>query len=66
MLLNVDYVKELIREKGWSERKLAMKAGISHATVSRIINGKRRAGVRAITGIRKAFPEEPKEKLFNL
>jgi transcriptional regulator with XRE-family HTH domain len=66
MLLNVDYIEELIRKKGWSERKLAMKAGVSSATISRIITGKRGTGTRSLIGIMKAFPEEPIERLFIL
>ncbi|MFL0248107.1 helix-turn-helix domain-containing protein [Candidatus Clostridium stratigraminis] len=66
MLLNVKYLITLIEKKGWSERQLAMKCGLSSATVSRIISGKRGAGSKALVGIRKAFPNEPIEKLFFL
>lgn len=66
MILNVDSVKELVGKKGWSERELARRSGLSIATVSRIFSGKRGAGTRAIIGIRKAFPNEPIEKLFFL
>jgi transcriptional regulator with XRE-family HTH domain len=64
MELNVRYVEELIKKRGWSERQLAMKSGLSSATISRIIAGKRGAGKRALTGIRKAFPDEPFERLI--
>ncbi|MDR3597046.1 helix-turn-helix transcriptional regulator [Clostridium sp.] len=66
MLLNVKYLQILMKKKGWSERQLAMKSGLSSATVSRIISGKRGAGTRALVGIRQAFPDEPLEKLFFL
>jgi len=66
LILNVDSVKELVGKKGWSERELARRSGLSIATVSRIFSGKRGAGTRAIIGIRKAFPNEPIEKLFFL
>ena len=66
MFLNLEFLKELIEKKGWSERQLAMKAGLSPATISRIITGKRGAGTRALAGIRKAFPDEPLDKLFFL
>jgi transcriptional regulator with XRE-family HTH domain len=66
MLLNVKYLETLIEKKGWSERQLAMKCGLSSATVSRIISGKRGAGTRALAGIMKAFPNEPLDKLFIL
>lgn len=64
MVLNVEYLKELIRKKGWSEGQVAVKSGLSPATISRIMTGKRGAGAKALAGIRKAFPEEPVEKLF--
>jgi transcriptional regulator with XRE-family HTH domain len=64
LFLNIEYIEELIKKKGWSERQLAIKAGLSSATVSRIIAGKRGAGTRTMAGIRKAFPEEPIERLF--
>lgn len=64
MLLNVEYVHGLLMKKGWSERNLALKSGLSSATISRVMSGKRGAGARTMTGIRKAFPDEPLEKLF--
>jgi transcriptional regulator with XRE-family HTH domain len=66
MELNVRYVEELIKKRGWSERQLAMKSGLSPTTISRVITGKRGAGTRTLTGIRKAFPEEPLDRLFIL
>lgn len=66
MLLNLNYVKELMKEKNWSYRQLSMHSGISIATVSRVMTGKRGAGARTLAGIRKAFPNEPSEKLFFL
>ncbi len=66
MRLNVGYVEELIKKRGWSERQLAMKSGLSPATISRIITGKRGAGTRTLSGIMKAFPNEPLDRLFIL
>lgn len=66
MTLNVEYINELMGKKGWSTHKLAMRAGLSAGTVSRIINGKRGIGARTLEGISKAFPDEPVEKLFIL
>lgn len=64
MFLNLEFLKELIEKKGWSKRQLARESGLSSATISLIINGKRGAGTHALAGIRKAFPEEPLDKLF--
>lgn len=66
MLLNVEYVRQLMKQNGWSERELGRKAGISCATISRVLNNKRGAGARTLAGIRRAFPDEPTSKLFFL
>ena len=66
MFLNLEFLKELIEKNGLSLRQLARKSGLSSATISRIITGKRGAGTRSLAGIRKAFPEEPLDKLFLL
>jgi transcriptional regulator with XRE-family HTH domain len=66
MLLNVEYLTELIKGKSWSERQLASKSGLSSAAISRIITGRRGAGTRDLTGIIRAFSDEPIERLFIL
>lgn len=66
MLLNIEFLKELMMKKGWSINQLALKTGLSSATVSRILTGKRGAGTRTLKGIRRAFPDEPLDKLFFL
>jgi transcriptional regulator with XRE-family HTH domain len=66
MILNTGYLKELMKTKNWSNAELASRSGISAATVSRILAGKRGAGSFTLAAIRKTFPEEPVEKLFYL
>lgn len=66
MRLNVEYLQDILKQKQWSERQFALKTGLSPATVSRILNKKRGAGVKAIGAIRKALPEESLDKLFFL
>jgi transcriptional regulator with XRE-family HTH domain len=66
MIINISYLNSLLEKKDWSERELAKRSGVSSATISRILSGKRGAGSKTIAGIRKAFPEEPLEKLFFL
>lgn len=66
MSLNIECLKEIIKEKGWSERQFALKTGLSSATISRILNNKRGAGVKAMRAIRKALKNVPMEKLFFL
>lgn len=66
MILNIEFLRELMVKKGWSINQLAMRSGLSSATVSRLLTGKRGAGPRTLKGIRKAFPNEPLDKLFFL
>ena len=66
MKLNIEYIKELQAKKGWSNAQLAMRMGISKTHVGRIFSGKRKAGTKVISGIVKAFPNEPLDKLFIL
>lgn len=66
MVLNLEFLKIIMEKKGWSERQLAMRSGLSSATISRILTGKRGAGARTLAGLRKAFPDEPVDKLFFL
>lgn len=63
---NIEYLKQLQDEKGWSNAQLAFKMGVSKAHVGRIFSGKREAGTKVISGIVKAFPNEPLDKLFIL
>ena len=66
MRVNVEYLKELLSERGWSQNKFALKAGVSRATVCRVIKGSRGAGKNMINGMIKVFPDEPISKLFFL
>ena len=63
---NINYIKQLQSEKGWSNAQLAIKMGVSKAHVGRIFSGKREAGTKVISGIIRAFPNESLDKLFIL
>ena len=64
MKINIAYLNELLKKKNWSERKLACKTGLSQATVSRVLSGKRGVGGKTFTAIHKVFPEVPLDMLF--
>lgn len=64
MIPEKDYILMLIKDNGWSIKEFATKAGVSCATVSRWINGKRGAGAELIGGILRVFPEENIKNLF--
>ncbi|EPS51477.1 DNA-binding protein [Clostridium botulinum CFSAN002367] len=61
---NKEYILELVNKNNWSQNKFAKKAGVSNATISRWINGKRGAGSELIAGIIRVFPNESINKLF--
>lgn len=66
MDINKDYVLQLMSEKNISMGHLAKKAGVSTSTISRWLSGKRGAGKQLMSGLYKAFPNEPIDKLFFL
>jgi transcriptional regulator with XRE-family HTH domain len=64
MTVNTEFLKEILAKRNWSMRKLAYKAGVSQATLSRVFNGKRGVGAISFNAIRKTFPDIPLDKLF--
>ena len=56
MTVNTEFLKEILAKRNWSMRKLAYKAGVSQATLSRVFNGKRGVGAKTFNAIRKTFP----------
>lgn len=65
-MLNTEYVKEMMTDKGWTIGQLSQQSGISKAQLSRLLRDRRGAGSKTMRGIIKAFPEADKEKLFFL
>ncbi|EHN13412.1 helix-turn-helix domain-containing protein [Clostridium sporogenes] len=64
MELNSSKIKELMKENNLSQNKLAAKVNVSKGTISRVLNGKRRAGRKVIAGLLKTFPEETVKSMF--
>lgn len=63
---NVKRIKELMAVNQWSSSELARQMGVSRSETTRLLNGKRNGGNKVISGLIKAFPEEPLETLFFL
>jgi transcriptional regulator with XRE-family HTH domain len=63
-MLNIDYIKSLMVSHNMTIGQLAVKFGISKAQLSRLLQKKRGAGSKTITGILKAFPDADKDSLF--
>ena len=66
MELNRRNVIELMKNNKWSPADLARAMGVSPATVSRILNGKRGTGKKVIAGLLNAFPDSSMDELFFL
>lgn len=62
----VDRIKELMAVRRWSASELARQMSVSRSETTRLLNGKRNGGNKVISGLIKAFPEEPLENLFFL
>lgn len=63
---NVDRIKVLMAVRRWSASELARQMGVSRSETTRLLNGKRNGGNKVISGLIKAFPDEPLESLFFL
>lgn len=62
--VNVEFLKNYIKEKELSESEFAILIGVAHSTVNRVLNGKRNAGGKFITGVLNKFPELAFEQVF--
>ena len=61
-----EYIKDRRLNKGWSKRKLALEAGISHTEVHRIENGERKnPSVNILDSLAKALGL-PKEEVLRM
>ena len=57
-------IRELMAVRQWSASELARHMGVSRSETTRLLNGKRNGGNKVISGLIKAFPEEPLDTLF--
>jgi transposase len=62
--VKVDFLSDYIKEKGLSESEFANLIGVAHSTVNRVLNRKRNAGGKFITGVLSNFPELSFEQVF--
>lgn len=60
----IDRIRELMAVRQWSASELARRMGVSRSETTRLLNGKRNGGNKVISGLIKAFPDEPLETLF--
>lgn len=53
------WLEKEIEAKGWTIRELARRAGLTHVTISNVLNGARNPGVDFCLGVAKAFRMPP-------
>lgn len=62
----VERVKQLMMAHHWTASELARRMGVSRSESTRLLNGKRTGGNKVLSGLMRAFPDEPMESLFFL
>ena len=56
-MINIAFLKQLIEEKGMSQKELALSMGLTESCVSRILSGKRSGSLYVLEGLCRAFPD---------
>lgn len=64
MELNIQALKIELRKNVWSQNELARRLNVSKGTVSKVMNGKRKAGRKVVSGIFRTFPQDVLNLLF--
>ena len=55
----VSWLEKELKARGWTMRELARRAGLTHVTISNVLNGTRNPGVEFCLGVARAFREPP-------
>lgn len=56
-MINVELVKQLMDERGMSQKALAVDAHLTESCISRMLNGKRAGSLELLEGLARAFPD---------
>ena len=56
-MVNVEYVKQLMQERGLSQKALASSMRLTESCISRILTGKRAGSLEFVEGLARAFPD---------
>lgn len=56
-MINVDYVKYLMKEEDMSQKALAVSMHMTESCISRFLNGKRGGSLEFLEGLAKVFPD---------
>jgi len=56
-MINTDFVKELMKQRGYSQKALAVDMKVTESCVSRMLSGQRGGSLEALEGLIRAFPD---------
>ena len=56
-MINVEFVKTLMKERGLSQKALAVDTRLTETCISRVLNGKRNGSIEFLEGLIRAFPD---------
>ena len=62
--LNVDVLRNFLKENEISEADFAARIGVAHSTVNRVLNGKRNPGGKFISGVLSEYSDLTFDKVF--
>ncbi len=55
--INVEFVKQLMKERDLSQKALAVDTHLTETCISRVLNGKRNGSLEFLEGLIRAFPD---------
>lgn len=56
-MINVEFVKQLMKERDMSQKALAVDTRLTETCISRVLNGKRSGSLEFLEGLIRAFPD---------
>lgn len=57
-MINVDYLKKMMEERGMTRRDLARKGHVEESSICRLFKGERAGSLIFLEGIARAFPDD--------
>ena len=66
LALRIERIRAEMARRGWRQVDVAYHAGLTEDYVSKLLNGDRQPGAKAVAGFRRAFPELSFDDLFEV
>ena len=64
LALRIGRILQEMERRGWRQVDLAYHSGLTEDYISKLLNGERRPGARAVAGLLRAFPHCSFDDLF--